>query len=117
MKAEDIREKKPYKSGSPGVMYQPNVLTDRDCRVFAGEMLRECAAQMAEANESLKYIAHPLVEVQSPEQAAGEKTLRDEFAMAVLHGMLGFGWDKRSSEAYAKEAYKIADSMLEARKK
>ena len=80
-------------------------------------MLTEIAAQLAEANESLKCIAHPLMEVQSAEQAAGEKTLRDEIAIAAMVAMMGFGWEKRSPETYAKEAYKVADSMLEARKK
>ena len=40
------------------------------------------------------------------------KTLRDEFAMAALTGILSHGrgpWDSR-------EAYRVADSMMKARK-
>lgn len=39
-------------------------------------------------------------------------TLRDQFAMAALQGLLAF-----SGDASAKEAYLFADMMLEARKK
>ena len=46
----------------------------------------------------------------------GMRTLRDEFAMAALTGVIGdtnrFGFSHRS---IAEEAYGIADAMMEAR--
>jgi len=51
-------------------------------------------------------------EAPQPEQ----KTLRDEFAMAALTGVLAS--DVRDSrENFAAKCYKMADAMLEARKK
>jgi len=46
-----------------------------------------------------------------------EKTLRDEFALSAMHRML---FDRNAFDnemELAEEAYKIADAMLEARKK
>ena len=53
-------------------------------------------------------------------------TLRDQFAMAALTGMVGdawlaidteerFGADANYLKVYAKQAYEFADAMLEAR--
>ena len=43
------------------------------------------------------------------------KTLRDEFAMAALTGMITA--DHEFTDRIAEEAYEIADAMMEARKK
>ena len=50
MNAEEIRSQKPHQTGEPGTMYGSRLLTDRDCLLFIGEMLREVAAQLAEKN-------------------------------------------------------------------
>jgi hypothetical protein len=52
-------------------------------------------------------------EVEAP--APGAKTLRDEFAMAALQGMLTRHAD--FPRAMARNAYEYADAMMEARKK
>lgn len=47
-------------------------------------------------------------------------TLRDQFAMAALTGLLmrgGHDHDKRDGRRYYELAYKIADGMLDARKR
>ena len=94
-------------------------------------MLAEIAAQLAEANEYLKCIAHPLIEVvkekSKPEivdfSYQGKiqvmepyATFRDQLAMAALTGLLA---DPTSAgpEGCAAAAYKYADAMMEARKK
>lgn len=47
-----------------------------------------------------------------------QKTLRDEFAMADLTGMVLPSYPASSDMiSYADAAYKIADAMMEARKK
>lgn len=93
--------------------------------------LAEIAAQVAEANEHLKCIAHPLIHVVK-EEAKPEivefsyqgkiqimetyATFRDQLAMAALSGMLA---DPTSSgpKTCARAAYEYADAMLEARNK
>lgn len=45
-----------------------------------------------------------------------QKTLRDEFAMAALTGVLA-SESRDSRENFAAACYKMADAMLEARKK
>ena len=110
MKAEEIRKFKmtPEQAKRCG----------EDSELLSAAFLQEIAAQLSEASESLKYLAHPLMEVKSAEQAAGEKTLRDEFAMAALQGLMMANYqDCPFPGGYAEEAYKVADSMLEARKK
>ena len=85
-------------------------------------MLAELAAQVAEVNEHLKCIAHPLL-------SSEQKTLRDELAMTALQGYIAC--DKSGTTFWAtgpqdeddemvdaaKEAYMWADAMLQARKK
>ena len=82
-------------------------------------MLTEVAAQLSEVAEHLKCIAHPLMEVESAEQAAGEKTLRDEFAMSALTAIITQGAMNVEMDVlpFVQDAYTIADAMLEARKK
>jgi hypothetical protein len=48
-------------------------------------------------------------------RAAGPKTLRDEFAIAALTGMITA--DHEFTDRIAEETYEIADAMMEARKK
>ncbi len=46
------------------------------------------------------------------------KSLRDEFAMAALTGLLAFGWNiwpRLNARKSAKEAYEYADAMIAAR--
>ena len=118
MKAEDIRSLNERCQKFAGESTISREQQDVGLKSIEVSMLTEIAAQLAEANESLKYIAHPLMEVQSAEQAAGEKTLRDEFAMAALQGLMMANYqDCPFPGGYAEEAYKVADSMLEARKK
>jgi len=95
-------------------------------------MLSEIAAQLAEANEHLKRVLYPplmydtikidpaefdnlplaqgMITVMEP-----RLTLRDQFAMAAMTGLLS---DPSSSgpDGAAMVAYKYADAMLEARK-
>lgn len=75
-------------------------------------MLAELAAQVAEVNEHLKCIAHPLL-------SSEQKTLRDELAMSVLTSIIGQGVMNAEMNVtpYVEDAYTIADAMLEARKK
>lgn len=42
-------------------------------------------------------------------------TLRDKYAASALDGLLAYGWGPE--ELVAEKAFKIADLMLEARKK
>lgn len=43
-------------------------------------------------------------------------TLRDQFAMAALTGLLSASWTMGTREGYCKGAYEFADDMLAARK-
>lgn len=44
-------------------------------------------------------------------------TLRDQFAMAALKGLMAANWkDCPYPDGYAKEAYMVADAMMKARK-
>jgi len=43
-------------------------------------------------------------------------TLRDYFAAKAMQTMLGWDNDHTNWESYAKDAYKMADAMLKARK-
>ena len=96
-------------------------------------MLTEIAAQVAELNDKLKVILNPplmydtskidpvvfpelpqpITMMMNPPRA----TLRDKFAMAALQGLMMSNWeDCPYPTGYAEEAYKMADSMMEARK-
>ena len=70
--------------------------------------LEKDEAQCLECGDIYKYGEHHI--------CPWEKTLRDEFAMAALTGVIGdtnrFGFSHRS---IAEEAYGIADAMMEAR--
>lgn len=44
-------------------------------------------------------------------------TLRDQFAMSALQGLLANNWRyEMSDELFTQRAYRLADAMLEARK-
>lgn len=44
-------------------------------------------------------------------------TLRDQFAMSALQGLLANNWrSEMSDELFTQRAYRLADAMLEARK-
>lgn len=51
----------------------------------------------------------------NPLEPKAEKTLRDEFAMAALAGLLSGGTQWDSAAKAAEAAYTAADAMLEAR--
>ena len=57
--------------------------------------------------ESVGYISKTIVEVVS---------MRDQFAMAVLPGLIGRIGRHNTSSDVSKVAYEVADAMLEARK-
>lgn len=132
MKAEDIRSLNERCQKFTGESTISREQQDVGLKSIEVSMLTEIAAQLAEANESLKYIVHPPLFIENgkinPESLKNEqpgkitfrpsqdvKTLRDEFAMAALQGMLADPNVKL--EGTAKLAYKVADEMLEARKK
>lgn len=136
MNAKQIREERPSRSGIPNAMYQSNSLTERDFQGFVMEMLREGVAQLAEIAEHLKRFAypslvfdasnvdlkdvdlsgpsHPILRVTEP-----RATLRDQFAIAALSGMLADPNVTRKNvvQEAVEFAYKAADAMMEARKK
>lgn len=49
--------------------------------------------------------------------APDKKTLRDEFAMAALSGLLANGYDPFGFDLAAKRVYLIADAMIKERSK
>lgn len=49
------------------------------------------------------------------DQKTEQKTLRDEFAMAALQGMLADTQVRQSWQDFAKDSYELADAMLAAR--
>ena len=51
-----------------------------------------------------------------PTVTVTEKTLRDEFAMAALTGLLQQGYDKFDPSEWSNQAYAYADAMMETRK-
>lgn len=90
-------------------------------QAILADMLTEIAFQLAEANESLKKIANPLLGIDAlgPGKITIREpyaTLRDQLAMSALSGLLA---DPSSSgpKGSAQAAYEYADAMLEARKK
>ena len=115
MNKEEIREQGKYHYASAPAETTQLVLAD---------MLTEIAAHLAEVNDHLKCIDHPLIEVvdASPRPQEERATLRDEIAMRVLGGYMGsaptnlWGEIREYSEVSAR-AYTWADAMLEARKK
>lgn len=126
MRADKIREQK--LEGAGGVNYSAHY--ERDCAIF----LRELAAQAAELNDKLKIILNPPLiydtKTIDPSDMMGfsddlphpiftmnepRATLRDQFAMAALTGLLS---DPTSSgpKGCAEAAYSYADAMMERRK-
>ena len=118
MKAEDIRSLNERCQKFTGESTISREQQDVGLKSIEVSMLTEIAAQLAEANESLKCIAHPLIEVVNEEAKPQQdvKTLRDEFAMAAITGIMAT-YSKIETLECAKEAYQIADAMLETRKK
>jgi hypothetical protein len=56
------------------------------------------------------------LEIENAELKRDHPSLRDQFAMAALTGILiNIGWDRRPTEQLARIAYYQADAMLEAR--
>lgn len=53
----------------------------------------------------------------SEKQLPEQKTLRDEFAMAALTGLIANPQNMNALKQNAEAAYRYADAMLEARKK
>ena len=106
MKAEEIRKIAVGEyDPQPGHAFLKNNHEEKRLLLY-----REIAAQLADANEHLKCIAHPLLTV----PGSTYKTLRDEFAMSVIEVV----WDSSYTIAQnAAEAYRVADAMLEARGK
>lgn len=50
--------------------------------------------------------------------ARQKKTLRDEFAMAALNGLiLSIGYNRKDKQEFAQEAYWFADAMMKERMK
>ena len=50
-------------------------------------------------------------------QGLDRPTLRDQFAMSALQGLLVNNWrSEMSDELFTQRAYRLADAMLEARK-
>jgi hypothetical protein len=93
--------------------------------------LSEIAAQLAETNEKLNIILNPplmydtskidtveISELPNPIMNVMQPraTLRDQFAMAALTGMLAGNNGSLDIKGDPDWAYKYADSMLEARK-
>ena len=121
MKAEDIRKIGLYNYDRGDGHNDTSALHLCDM----AELVREGVAQLSEANESLKCIAHPLIEVVNEEAKPQEdvKTLRDEFAMAAMLGLTNAASERGEMgnpgevEAVAVFAYQYADAMLEARRK
>jgi len=65
---------------------------------------------MTEEIKTLKIMSSEMAQAKHMIEMA---TLRDQFAMAALTGIMADGWvDSRA----CKRAYEIADAMLEARK-
>ena len=114
MKAEDIRKIGLYNYDRGDGHNDTSALHLCDM----AELVREGVAQLSEANESLKCIAHPLIEVVNEEAKPQEdvKTLRDEFAMAAMAGMMA-DTNVQANKGVAATAYRVADMMLEARSK
>ena len=115
MKAEEIRNEEVHCTGSPGQMYAPRVRTYFDLLQFIGDMNKEAAAQFAEMNEHLVKIANPLICAVSQEEV--DRQLRDRFALEAMVAMMGLAWAKRTPIDLAQEAYRMADAMVEERKK
>lgn len=113
MNADEIRNKRERFSEriSGSMTCEPN---EKDMFRYQGDMIRETAAQLAEINEHLAKIANPLMVVDTE-----SKSLRDEFAMAVLMAIISQGTMNSDMDVvpYVQDAYTIADAMLAARKK
>ena len=136
MKAEDIRTLNERCQNFTGNATLSREQQDVGLKSIEVSMLTEIAAQLAEANESLKCIVHPPLFIENgkinlesfkdeqprkitfmPSQDV--KTLRDEFAMAVLTSIITQGAMNVEMDVlpFVEDAYTIADAMLEARKK
>ena len=135
MKAEDIRTLNERCQNFTGNATLSREQQDVGLKSIEVSMLTEIAAQLAEANESLKCIVHPPLFIENgkinlesfkdeqprkitfmPSQDV--KTLRDEFAMAALQATINWMQDSIDTcPEMARRCYVMADAMLEARKK
>lgn len=61
-------------------------------------------------------IKHMAEELSNFRRARGTKTLRDEFAMAALTGLIAQMGEVRQAADLAREAFLASDAMMEARK-
>ena len=98
---------------------------------LALSLFTEMAAQLAEANENLKRVLNPPLmydtsnidpadwpDLPQPVQftvTVPRATLRDQFAMAAMQGMLA-NTENMAFDSVAPLAYQYADAMMEARK-
>jgi hypothetical protein len=134
MKAEEIR--KHYK----GLMSDASKGQTVEAQLGAvqaiqGGILCEIAAQVAEANEYLKRFANPPIAFNVDHDAVNlsgseflpgritftelRATLCDQFAIAALTAIIGRGDldTEMNVSPYCRDAYTIADAMVEARKR
>ena len=130
MNAESIRALNAHCQKLAGSVAISREQQDVGLKSLEVSMLTEIAAQMAELNDSLKHIAYPPLFIEGgkidPEAfrdmqpgkivwRPGSKSLRDEFAMAVMTGLLADP-GVQAHASTAELAYKMADVMIEARK-
>lgn len=72
--------------------------------------------ELRQENHRLRLRVERLLQGRYPERGT-EKTLRDEFAMAAMRGLVSFITEPNTTaQTVGAAAYKIADAMLEARK-
>jgi len=65
---------------------------------------------MLSVNEQVKRLRESLLKRQ---KEAEQPTLRDQFAMAALQGILAHSWRTNvTDEGFAGDAYRLADAML-----
>ena len=88
-------------------------------KIHAIKFMREASGLgLHEAKRLVEGVERELA-VDTPAMLAGDKTLRDEFAMAALTGLIAARavWTDSSFDRAASRAYQFADAMLEARSK
>lgn len=110
-------------------------LGSNPCAEIQVVISREIAAQLAEQNEKLDILLHPPIAFNvdiGPNERMGfpdklpqpifmamepRKTLRDQFAMAALSIVATYELkNKENMDLTARDAYKMADALMEARK-
>jgi hypothetical protein len=127
MNADEIRKLgtkwRGNNSEERGIIPSPERMADGSAQTA---ILVEIAAQIAETNHYLKLLANPPIlldtsklDLENFDPGSGilqimepRATLRDQFAMAALSGLLA---DPNGSLDCTETAYKVADSMMKAR--